>query len=190
MIFKKIPDKNVGHILTTYEPSDEILAVVTPQMSPDEFLQTAIAHNLYLDAVIFVAHALPLRESIYWAYLTVEFLKDKFSPQELQVLASVKEWFSSPDDLTRRQNGQLAEDLKLKTGPAWLAEAVFWSGGSILPPESPATEPPSYLYAKAVIGAISLSISLEEEDPNVIKNNYIHVLKLGFNLAQGGNGVV
>ncbi len=188
MKLKKIPDDNIARILTTYEPSDEILALTNNDMAPDEFLQITIDNKLYLDAISFLAHALPMRESIYWAYLTTNFLAAKFTDKELAVLKTVKDWFSSPDETTRRQNGKLAEDLKLKSGPAWLAEAVFWSGGSILPPESPATEAPPFLYAKAVIGAISLSIALNEEDEKTLIANYIHSLKIGFNLAQGGNG--
>lgn len=190
MQFKKIQDKTVENILKNYEPSEEILAITNNSMTPDVFLKTAIDNKLFLDAVIFLAHALPLRESIYWGLMTIEHLKDKFTPKEQHVIKAVKEWFNSPDESTRRYNGELAEQLELKNGPAWLSEAVFWSGGSILPPESPVTEPPQYLYAKAVIGAISLGISLNEKDEEITLANYIHCLKIGFNIAQGGNGKI
>ncbi|MGN1392587.1 MAG: DUF6931 family protein [Succinivibrionaceae bacterium] len=191
MKFKKIQDETVENILKTYEASPEILKVVNPQMSPDQFLQAAIDNKLYVDAVTFLAHALPLRESIYWAWLTISFLRNKFkNPKDLDVINSVQEWFTNPDDTTRRINGTLADELKLATGPAWLAEAVFWSGGSILQPKDPITEPPQYLYAKAVTGAICLGISLDEEDSKVVTENYIKSLKIAFNIAQGGNGQI
>lgn len=191
MQFKKIKNETVESILATYEPSDEILAITNAKMAPDEFLKVAVDNELYMDAVAFLAHALPLRESIYWAYLTVATLKEKFnSPKDKEILIAVENWFKSPDEANRRACGALAEELKLKTGPAWLSEAVFWSGGSILPPGQPDTEPAQYLYAKAVSGSVNLSASLDEKELKTVHANFKKVLKIGFNLAEGGNGKI
>lgn len=195
MKFKKIQDNTIENILQKYQPSKEILALVTPQMAPDEFLQLVVNKKLFSDAVAFLAHALPLRESIYWAFLTISFLQHKFKdPTSHKILVTVQSWFQNPDEQNRYLCGELAESLKLDTGPAWLAEAVFWSGGSILPPKDPVTLPAPYLYAKAVAGAINLGICLEEDmnklDEKILHKNYQNALKIAFNIAQGGDGNV
>ncbi len=191
MIFKKIPNPDISGIIKNYELGDEIAALVTPKTAPDEFLKIAADNELYLDSVMFMAHALPIRESISWAYLTIAFLRKKFDNSlEQKAIASVEEWFQTRDENTRRKCRDVAEELKLRTGPAWLAESVFWSGGSILAPKDPVTEPPAFLYAKAVTGAISLAISLDEENADTIKENFIHSLRIAFNIAQGGNGQI
>lgn len=191
MKFKKIPDATIENIIKNYELSDDVAKLVQPTMAPDEFLQLTADKELYIDAVAFLAHALPLRESIYWAFLTVSFLKDKFTDDiTARVPGAVEEWFKNSDEANRRLCGELAEALKLENGPAWLAQAVFWSGGSILSPKDPETQPPAYLYAKAVYGAVSLSICLNEDDPKKIVDNYKKALRIAFNLAQGGDGKI
>ena len=191
MKFKKIPDNTIANIIKNYQLSEELAQQIQPDMAPDEFLQLTADRELYTDAVAFMAHALPLRESIYWAFLTVSFLKDKFTDEiSARIPGTVEAWFKSSDEANRRICGELADALQLKNGPAWLAEAVFWSGGSISSPKDPETQPPAFLYAKAVFGAVCLSISLDEEDPSVIKANFKKALRIAFNIAQGGDGKI
>ena len=175
MKFKKIPDNTIANIIKNYQLSEELAQQIQPDMAPDEFLQLTADRELYTDAVAFMAHALPLRESIYWAFLTVSFLKDKFTDEiSARIPGTVEAWFKSSDEANRRICGELADALQ----------------GSILSPKDPETQPPAFLYAKAVFGAVCLSISLDEEDPSVIKANFKKALRIAFNIAQGGDGKI
>ena len=167
MKFKKIPDNTIANIIKNYQLSEELAQQIQPDMAPDEFLQLTADRELYTDAVAFMAHALSAR-----------------------IPGTVEAWFKSSDEANRRICGALADALQLQNGPAWLAEAEFWSGGSNLSPKDPETQPPAYLYAKAVFGAVCLSISLDEEDPSVIKANFKKALRIAFNIAQGGDGKI
>ena len=44
----------------------------------------------------------------------------------------------------------------------WLAQAVFWSGGSITPINGPDCPAPAFLYSHAVAGALGLAAILPD----------------------------
>lgn len=102
-------------------------------------------------AIRFVAMALPRLEAIGWAAETIARC-DVTSDDERALLTAVARWMQGPDDTLRRAVWTAAEPLE---GPArFLGVAVFFSGGSIAPPDCDTVSPPATVCGTAVAGAI------------------------------------
>jgi len=173
-------------------------SILTPQITPLEFVSALIEKAYFLDAIRFLSFALPKRKAIWWAYLAAaqtengppETADKKPNTQAITQngLHAIKQWIYEPTDEARRQMQPLAEALAMKTATSWVAMAVFWSGGSITGLEDPAVEPDATLYAKAVAGAIQLAAVIQE--PEDAPKKYARFLAQGVDLANGGNGEI
>lgn len=174
-------------ICACFDLSDDALSLLTGAFTPTQFFIELMQARLYVDAVHFLAHGLPKREAIWWAYLCAEATESISTSQDnLETLELIKKWVFNPDEVLRRAAELMAEKLKYKTAASWAAIAIFWSGGSITPVDTPEVMPDKNLCAKAVAGAILLAAALYE--PENISKNYERFLLQGVNIANGGNG--
>jgi len=189
MIYKKIPYKTGSQILPRFKASQDALALIGDETSVQETIQILTDNKCYFDLIQFLAHALPVREAIWWAALCLDQRLDIWSAIQKQCLSTAKEWVQSPCEELRRKNELFSNRLELNCGPSWLAQAVFWNGsGSIVSPELPAVLPDPFLYAKAVAGAINHAAALPEWDnyETYIENS----INIALDIASGGNGKV
>ena len=74
-----------------------------------------------------------------------------------------------------------AERAEFGTPAGSSALAVFFSGGSIAPPDGPIIPPEKYQAANAVVGAVLLSVILRE--PEKAENRYQAFLDQGRKIA-------
>jgi len=183
----KVPYQNAQQILALYEANSDFVQLATSSMSPFELLQLALDQELYGDAVTFLAHGLPIRESVWWASCCASQRHD-WNELELDAVRAAKAWVHTPDETSRRFAEQMAEQASLDTGAGWAAQAAFWSGGSMTSPSDPIVPPPPYLYAQAVAGSINLTAVLP--DGEQAKQRYQAFFDIGFDIAKGGNGEV
>lgn len=182
----------VGSDLKTICRRFELSALAKEKMieSADSllFLTDLINLELYPDAVHFLAHGLPKREAIWWAYLCASNCKPlENQPLATEMLALIKEWVYRPQEQIRRQVEPFAEKLQYQTAICWASLAVFWSGGSITPEGKPVVLPSEYLYAKGVAGAVMLAAVAIPTEVNVRYRNF---LNQGIEIAQGKSGSV
>ncbi|CZF78297.1 hypothetical protein GCE9029_00754 [Grimontia celer] len=185
MSYVKIPQVFADDILKLYQPQDGILPLIEPGLTPQQLLERAVNAGQFADAVIFLAHALPVRESIWWGCCCAG-LRSDWSEQEQDAIRSAKAWVHTPDETSRRYAEQAANTATLQNGAGWIAQAVFWSGGSMTGPTDPVVPPPEYLYAQAVGGSINLTAILP--DGAEAENRYRQFIEMGINIAHGGNG--
>ncbi len=187
MILKKIPYKNGSQILPRFKASEDALALIDDETNVQQTIQILSENKCYFDLIQFIAHALPVREAIWWAALCLEQRSDDWSATQIQCLSTAKEWVQSPSEELRRKSELFSNRLELNCGPSWLAQAVFWNGsGSIISPELPAVLPDPFLYAKAVAGAINHAAALPEWDNY---DTYItNSITIALDIASGGNG--
>lgn len=183
----KVPHDNPKEVFAFYEPTPDIIELSDGVGSPYELIQKAIAHHFYADAVTFLAHGLPIRESIWWATVCAD-KRDDWNDDERNAVTAAKSWVHSPDETTRRHAEEMAKLSTLNTGAGWASQAAFWSGGSMTEPSAPIVPPPPYLYAQAVAGCINLTAVLP--DGAKAEERYELFLKIGINLARGGNGEI
>ncbi|MCF6345432.1 MAG: hypothetical protein L3J00_03060 [Thiomicrorhabdus sp.] len=184
---KNVIENLAQEILLKFDPSEKSLSLLHAEHSPAEFLNTLIDQELYDDAVTFLAHALPVREAIWWSYLCSKEHFDQENALYQQGALATENWVKNPTEENRRDAENWAEAGKYNTVTSWTAAAVFWSGGSIAPEGQPVMEPPLHLYAHAISGAIVMSANHNMPAVTEVTQRYQRYLKLGIDIANGEN---
>ncbi|MGF1834227.1 DUF6931 family protein [Photobacterium sanguinicancri] len=187
MQYLKIPHHSANDILSLYEPSDELLEIAEQHNQPAALINATLEAELFSDTAIFIAHALPVREAIWWACCCTSLLND-WNEDEFNAIRAAKAWVHTPDETARRFAEQMAIKADLQTGAGWVAQAAFWSGGSMTSPSDPVVPPPANLYSHAVAGAVNLTAALPDGEDAA--ERYEIFFKIGLNIAQGGNGQI
>lgn len=184
---KKVPFQTAQPILKHVELSEEVRDLVDANSAPQTVIELLTAQQAHIDLANFWAHALPMREAIWWAYLAVKRRSDVWSSAELTIIGQVGHWVRSPSEPLRRQIEQAVADLDNACAVKWLGMAVFWSGtGSIAPADNPVVMPAEFLYAKAVSGAINTGAAIPEWQG--LKDFYQAVFAIAQDIANGGSG--
>ena len=185
MILKKIPYRYAEDVLHLYSPEKAFIQLTHKEMTPFELIQAGMKKALFSDCMFFLAHALPLREAIWWGACCASENK-AWNNEELAAISATKAWVQTPEENTRIHAGHMANLAKLETGAGWAAQSAFWSGGSMLKPEDPLVPPPLYLYAKGVAACVNLCAVLPVEENALEK--YSIFMDLALDIANGGNG--
>jgi hypothetical protein len=163
-------------------------ALLAPDPAPLDFLRALCEQDLYPDAVRFLARALPKREAVWWACLSV---RSSISEQEnekiQQALQAAEAWVYKPTEQNRRQAGSAAEVAGLDNAASWAAMAAFWTEGSMTPEGAVVVPPADELTAKAVAGAVMLAAV---KQPEKAEDKYQFFLDQGVDISNGGNGRV
>lgn len=187
MTYKKIPYQTCGQVLPRFTPSEDATELLDGEASITEAIEILKQHHVYNDLVQLLAHALPVREAIWWASLCVQLRSDIWNPTQIQCIQTAQQWVQSPAEDLRRKAELLAGRLELNCGPSWLAQAVFWNGsGSIVAPDLPAVLPDPFLYAKAAAGSINHAACLPNWEG--AQDYYAKAIAFALDIASGGNG--
>src|SRR5664280_1079556 len=64
------PNSKTLPLAAVAELGDEAMALARPDLHPREFVALLLDKALFPDAVRFVAHALPKREAVWWAWVS------------------------------------------------------------------------------------------------------------------------
>jgi hypothetical protein len=155
--------------------------------TPSAFLNALIGAGALVEAVTFLAHALPRREGVWWACQAARTLDlgDEAALARRTVRAT-EAWVFAPDDAMRRTAMELAEALGLEGAPAWAAVAAFWAGDNLAPADQPAVPPPDYLWCHAVNGSVLLAAAAGPADQVAARQRTL--LDQGVDIAAGGTG--
>lgn len=185
MTLRKIPYQHARDIIEFYSPNAQFSQLAADECSPTEVINAAMEQEMFADAVTFLAHAMPVREAVWWAACCAATRSD-WNEHEANAVRAAKAWVHTPDETSRRHAEQMADLAGLESGAGWAAQSAFWSGGSMTKPDDPIVPPPPYLYAQAVAGSINLSAVLP--DGENAKQRYRDFIDIGLNIAAGGNG--
>lgn len=182
----KIKAATAGEVCSGFTLSPEARQQLQPEMPPLDFVNALATHEIYSDAVQFLARALPKREAVWWSCLCARDLgADEKRPELAGGLEAAEAWVYRPTEETRRHAEKAGQAIKGSHPARWAAMAAFWSGGSLAPPGSPEAKPPEDFTAKAVAGAILLAAGL---DPKLTKARNRKFLAAGIDIAKGGTG--
>ncbi|MEO8029483.1 MAG: hypothetical protein ABI765_01475 [Gemmatimonadota bacterium] len=138
---------------------DEALALLRPRHAPHEYLSALTAAGHYPDAVRLLAHALPRREGVWWAWATAKrAIGAEPGAPAAAVLDATERWIGQPSEEHRHAALAAAEAAGLDTPAGGAGMAAFLSGPSLAPPhiEQP-VPPPEYGAAKAIAGTVLMS---------------------------------
>ncbi|MFO1029344.1 MAG: hypothetical protein U1E70_29590 [Acetobacteraceae bacterium] len=139
------------------------------------------------DAAKLMAHALPRRESVWWACMCAHHTEPANLPDtDRTAVAATEQWVRSQSDETRREAFDKAQQAGFGTAEAWAAVAAFWSGDSMSPLGQPKTPPASHLTGTAVIGSVVLAAV--RTFPERRDDRMRRFLASGREIASGGAG--
>src|SRR5664279_4005433 len=145
------------------ELGEEAMALLRPDLHPLDYVALLVEKALFPDAVRFIAHALPKREAVWWAWVCARRAAGESpQPKIKAALAATEKWIAQPDENNRRLAMAAAENAGLGTAAGCAGLAAFFSGGSLAPPNAPAVPPGEFLTAKAVSGAVIFAAVCKE----------------------------
>jgi hypothetical protein len=163
--------------------SDAAKALLTPEHTPRQFFDALAAHApLAEDAIRFLAVALPKREAVSWALACVRAVVAKPSPEEAKAITSAEAWVKNQSEANRRACGAAAEAAGHGTAAGCLADAAFWSGGSLSAPHLPPAPPRDDLTAIAATAAILLAAVIDPASAPARRSQFV---ALGAGVASG-----
>lgn len=184
---RKITAKTAAEICGLYRPAPEAKALVTADASPSAFLGLLEERGLLIDAIAFLARALPKREAVWWACMCIRETMPPDAEEPVRAALSAAEaWVYRPVEERRRAAMAAAEAASYESPESWAAMAAFWSGGSMAPPEAPIVPPGDDLTAHAVASAILLA-AVRSEPERAAERHRLFLAK-GRDIADGGTG--
>jgi hypothetical protein len=144
---------------------DEAKALLTPAHSHRAFVQAMADAGHHADAIRYVAHALPRREGVWWAWVTAKRSAGAEPNSKVKaVLEATERWIAQPTDAHRRTAFEYAEAAGVGTAAGCAALAAFLAGESLAPPHVQAVPPGEFDAAKAITGAILLAAVATEPE--------------------------
>ena len=172
------------------KPEGDILNIPVNGMKTTDFINVLLEKKLFVEAIRYLAIALPRREAIWWTCATNRALSsvDRNDINEQKAWETIEDWVYNPTDENRMKTYSLAEALNFETPGAYGAMGVFWSGGSLAPPETGQIVPPSPSLTGTAVGA-SILMTCAKGDPQKISDRQKTALEIGLDVAYGGNGL-
>jgi hypothetical protein len=178
--------KTAAEVCRRFALGDEARALLDDAMSPRQFLDRLRAAGLPADAAKLVAHALPKRQAVWWAYLGVtQMLGPKASPEATAALETSRAWVADPSDDHRRAAYAAAERAGFDTAAGCVALAVFFSGGSLAPPDFQPAPAPEHVTGSMVATALALAVVLDA--PEKARQKCDALLQTAIDVADGKN---
>ena len=152
-----------------------------------EALDRLTAGGFLIEATRLVAHALPKRESVWWACMCAIHTAPVDLPDaDRKCREAAEDWVRQPAETSRRAAFDLAQASGFGTPEAWAAMAAFWSSGSMAPEGQPVVPPAPHLTGTAVAGSVALAAVRGDV---ARRNARLHqFLESGRNIAMGGPG--
>ncbi len=169
--------------LIVFEPGEQAKSLLRNGITGQEYVDRLLEQKLFPDAARFIACLLPKRQAVFWACQCAKrFYGGNPPPEKAAALAAAQKWVAEPNDENRRAAMAAAEGAGLDNPAGCAALGVFFSGGSLAPPNVTAVPPGEFLTAKAVAGAVVLAVLTKE--PERAQEKFRAVLAEGLEIAR------
>jgi hypothetical protein len=158
----RVSARTAAEVCGRFEIGDEARALLRPDHSPHQYLMLLSEKQLFTPAIMFLAHALPKPEAVWWAYLCAkEVIGLKPSAEANTALQAAERWVTNPNDITRRAAMPAAQAAGLSTAAGSAALAAFVSGGSLAPANIPPVPPSENMTGQVAASAVLLAAVTE-----------------------------
>lgn len=175
-----------------WSSADQVIATIDPDedapppppesaVDPAEWYHQLLAKGDTVNAILFIAHALPRYECVMWATRTL--LDTRMIDRTHELPRAIMRWVDDPQDANRRRVQALLNTVPSTRPEFSLGYAVFMSGGTLGPAELPATLPGPDMTAKMAFAA--LIGAANKGDGKAIMRR---AAELGEEIAAGGQG--
>jgi hypothetical protein len=169
----KIQAATAAEVCANFDLDVEAKPLLRDGMKPHEFLAALTEQKKFVEAIDFMAHALPVREGIWWGCLCMQHaVGDRLSPPERAAATAVVRWVMQPTEETRTAAKAPAEAADPLSPAGALAMAAYQAGGGA---------PGAIASAKSIARAIKLA-SIKAERIAKMQECY---LELGMEIAEG-----
>ncbi len=177
-----IPAHTAQEICQHMDLTDEAAALLSPLLTPVEFLKLLIEHEHWLPAVQFLAYGLPNREALRWTCICLQTMQQTSDdPSVTSLVGLAQQWVRQPTDENRLAAAAAAKKTAFDTPAAWAAAAAGWGQASEDAPDIPAPDVNPQLAARGAAGAIAIAAGQSQQADQV----YCQFLKIGIELASG-----
>ena len=147
--------------LAAAELIEPLRNAISADASPQTVLAKLSESGQDIDAIKFLAQALGPRGSITWAFACLREHGTAGKPERAAAIEAVERWLAEPSDANRRAAQEAAAKVS-GTPEGCLALSVFFSEGSIAPPNLQNVPPPPFL-AEKIAGAGLLVAAVQQE---------------------------
>ena len=152
----------VRWLMVRCKPAPPALEKVTPDITLEVLYATWMEDKQFVSAIRLIAAVLPARESIWWAWVSARYATQMpggkaATSKEHDALGHVERWIVRPDDVTRREAWDSANEAGLETPIGMVGAAVFLSGVSVGPTNVPPVPPVPGSIVPLIPGAILLA---------------------------------
>lgn len=174
--------KTIPAICEAAELSEEGAALLREPIEPSQLITRLLEEQNFADAIAFLAHALPRREGVWWAWLCArDAAGEKPNRAVLSSLDATKAWIAEPTDANRRAALEAAQPAGLTTAVGCAALAAFLCGDTLGPAGAPPAPADEYAPSKAIGGSIHLAAVADETAD--IRARYADYVRRGLELA-------
>jgi hypothetical protein len=198
----KLKQVSAAELVAQVRIGDPARAVLRtqPDMSATLYFQLLCRINLLIDAIKFLAIALPAREAVWWACICVRqtLPADAAAPLKAAVQAA-EAWVYRPDE-ERRKEALGAAKAADRSSAGAAAQAAAATGGTKPPQaqpqpaaapeakEAPPEEDASIPARVATNVAAAVILAALQYEPQRAEERYNQFLTAGIDIANGGNG--
>jgi len=175
---------SVAAVHAPAELSDAAAALIRPNREPRDYVEFLMRNRLYADVVSVLAHVLPRREAVWWAWSCA---RDAAGPEpsagDAAVLDATGRWIVEQTDELRRAAAAAAEAIDYATPAAMAGLAAFMCGDTLGPADAPQAPPPEFAAAKVIMGCICIAATL---DPDTMQDRFQQFIARGMERADKG----
>jgi len=180
----KIETAMAAEICAHFDLQDDAKPLLRDGMNPYDFVTALIEKQQYVDAVRFMAHALPARDGIWWGCLCLQHaFGNDLTPPDRAAATVAARWVMQPTEENRTAAKAPADAAPPPSGAGALAMAVFQSGGNVAPPGLPLMLPAPFAAAKSIALAVTLA-SIKTEPVRIARMQRSYV-ELAIEVAKG-----
>ncbi|MFN8654566.1 MAG: hypothetical protein U0133_21885 [Gemmatimonadales bacterium] len=173
--------KKPAELVALAKLGKDATALLAPDIAHRAFVAKLVEKELWMDAVGYLAHALPKREGVWWAWVTAKRAAGpEPEPKIKESLEATEKWIAQPTDENRRVAFAKAEKADLGTAAGCSGAAAFFAGDSLAPPNLQAVPPGEWDTAKAIAGAVLIAVTATE--PEKLKEKFQAAIQQGLDV--------
>jgi hypothetical protein len=160
------PVRTPAQLADAAELGDEARALLTPELAHRQFFAKLVEAGQLADGVRFLAHCLPRREGVWWAWFTAKRTSGaEPAPKLKAALEATERWIAQPTEDNRRAAMAHAEAAGFDSPAGCAGLAAFLAGPTMAPPNiEQAVPPPEFACAKAIAGTILITAVATEPE--------------------------